>query len=126
MNQTNIQANIPTENQSKMHSKNEQKSTREWLSLRVSSDEKSTIIEQANFTGLSTSEYIRRKLFGGRPITAQMDEAVIRELRRIGGLLKHNFTILREAKVDAIQIQNMNNAYHELVQCINTISSPNR
>ncbi len=120
------QINIPTESQPKKHSRSEQKNTKEWLTLRVNFTEKTNVIEQANLAGLSTSEYIRRKLFGGRPVIAQTDETVIRELRRIGGLLKHNFSTLREAKVDAIQIQNMNDAYHELVQCINTISSPNR
>ena len=46
---------------------------------------------------MSTSEYIRRKIFGGRPLIARTDAVMIQELRRIGGLLKHNFETLRQA-----------------------------
>ena len=38
--------------------------------------------------GLSVSELVRRRYFG-KPILASTDRATIRELRRIGGLLKH-------------------------------------
>jgi hypothetical protein len=44
---------------------------------------------------------MRRRFFGGRPILARTDASVVRELRRIGGLLKHNFETLRQAKMAA-------------------------
>lgn len=34
---------------------------------------------------------MRRLFFGGRPIIARTDDQTIRELRRLGGLLKHHF-----------------------------------
>ena len=46
-------------------------------------------MEQAAIAGLSVSEYMRRLFFGGRPIVARTDSQMIRELRRMGGLLKH-------------------------------------
>ena len=69
------------------------------VGFRVTSQEKNRLEEQAELCGLTASEYLRRRFFGGRPIVAHMDEAMIRELRRIGGLLKHNFEALRS--VDA-------------------------
>ena len=45
----------------------------------------------------SQSQYIRRLCFGGRPVTSRTDSQTIRELRRLGGLLKHNFESVREA-----------------------------
>ena len=64
---------------------------RQWLTLRVSPEEKQRVAEQAALAGLSASEYMRRNVFGGRPIVAAADEAMLRELRRVGGLLKHHF-----------------------------------
>ena len=54
-------------------------------------------MRQADAAGISVSEYIRRLCFGGRPITSRTDSQTIRELRRLGGLLKHNFENVREA-----------------------------
>ena len=64
--------------------------------IRMSPAENQRIIEYAEISGISVSEYIRRKCFGGRPITAYTDLASIRELRRLGGLLKYNFETVRE------------------------------
>lgn len=64
---------------------------RQWLTLRVSVEEKQRVEQQAAIAGLSASEYMRRNVFGGRPIVAAADEAILRELRRVGGLLKHHF-----------------------------------
>lgn len=66
-------------------------------SLWVSEGEAKQIEEQASVAGLSVSECLRRRGFGGRPVVAQTDMNTIRELRRIGGLLKHHFETLREA-----------------------------
>jgi len=67
------------------------------VGFRVTSREKSRISEQAEMAGLTVSEYLRRRFLGGRPIVAHTDAVMIRELKRIGGLLKHNFETLRDA-----------------------------
>ena len=65
--------------------------------LRLSAEENERLARQADAAGISVSEYIRRLCFGGRPITSRTDSQTIRELRRLGGLLKHNFESVREA-----------------------------
>ena len=65
--------------------------------LRLSAEENERLARQADAAGISVSEYIRRLCFGGRPITSCTDNQTIRELRRLGGLLKHNFESVREA-----------------------------
>lgn len=57
--------------------------------VRLSESEDARLVEQAAIAGLSVSEYMRRLFFGGRPIIASTDDQMIRELRRMGGLLKH-------------------------------------
>ena len=64
--------------------------------LRLSAEENEILARQADAAGISVSEYIRRLCFGGRPITSRTDSQTIRELRRLGGLLKHNFDTVRE------------------------------
>lgn len=56
--------------------------------LRLTQAEKARLLEDAQTAGLSLSEYVRRRALG-RSVTAHADEAVIRELRRLGGLVKH-------------------------------------
>ena len=65
--------------------------------LRLSAEENERLARQADAAGISVSEYIRRICFGGRPITSRTDNQTIRELRRLGGLLKHNFESVRAA-----------------------------
>ncbi len=65
--------------------------------LRLSAEENERLARLADTAGISVSEYIRRLCFGGRPITSRTDGQTIRELRRRGGLLKHNFENVREA-----------------------------
>ena len=65
--------------------------------LRLSAEENERLARQADAAGISVSEYIRRLCFGCRPITSRTDSQTIRELRRLGGLLKHNFENVREA-----------------------------
>ena len=65
--------------------------------LRLSAEENERLARQADAAGISVSEYIRRLCFGGRPVTSRTDNQTIRELRRLGGLLKHNFESVREA-----------------------------
>ena len=66
--------------------------------LRLSPEEDRKLTQQAELAGLSISEYMRRRFFGGRPITAKADAQTVRELRRLGGLLKHNFETVRQAE----------------------------
>ena len=65
--------------------------------LRISTEENERLARLADTAGISVSEYIRRLCFGGRPITSRTDSQTIRELRRLGGLLKHNFESVRSA-----------------------------
>ncbi|MDM7322018.1 MAG: MobB mobilization protein [Gammaproteobacteria bacterium] len=58
------------------------------ISVRMSRAEKQRLVEDADFAGLSVSEYARRRIFR-RPIMAATDAAMIKELRRLGGLIKH-------------------------------------
>ena len=58
------------------------------LNLRLTADEKAKLKEDADLAGLSMSELVRRRYFG-RPIIASSDAIMLKELRRLGGLLKH-------------------------------------
>ncbi|KXV61223.1 MobB mobilization protein [Acetobacter senegalensis] len=58
------------------------------VNVRLTTDEKDRLKEDATLAGVSVSELVRRRYFG-RPIVAHTDIAMIRELRRLGGLLKH-------------------------------------
>ena len=63
--------------------------------LRLTSEEENRLTRQAATAGISVSEYMRRLFFGGRPIIARTDDQTIRELRRLGGLLKHHFEVVK-------------------------------
>ena len=58
------------------------------INVRLTSAEKAKLKEDADLAGLSMSELVRRRYFG-RPIIASADAVMLKELRRIGGLLKH-------------------------------------
>lgn len=58
------------------------------INVRLTCSEKDKLKEDAKLAGLSMSELVRRRYFG-RPIIANADALMIKELRRIGGLLKH-------------------------------------
>ena len=64
--------------------------------LRRTGEEDARLSGQAAIAGISVSEYMRRLFFGGRPLVAKTDGQTIRELRRLGGLLKYNFEAVRE------------------------------
>ena len=63
--------------------------------LRLTAEEDKKLTRQAETAGISVSEYMRRLFFGGRPIIARTDDQTIRELRRLGGLLKHHFDMVK-------------------------------
>jgi hypothetical protein len=58
------------------------------INVRLTAAEKARLKEDADLAGVSMSELVRRRYFG-RPIVANSDAVMIKELRRIGGLVKH-------------------------------------
>jgi hypothetical protein len=92
-----------------------------WVTMRVTLEEKKRLAEQAAIAGLSVSEYLRRRFFGGRPIVAHADAWMIRELRRLGGLLKYNFETLRQAGADRELFRQQENVLTEIAKTINRI-----
>ena len=92
------------------------------ITLRVTVEEKTRLTEQAEIAGLSLSEYMRRRFFGGRPLAAHADLTAVAELRRIGGLLKHNFETLRQAKAPPDILERQEDALRKLVWAIQKIS----
>ncbi len=58
------------------------------VTFRVSEKDRKDLVEQASAAGLSVSAYIRRRALG-HPVLSRADAAMIRELRRQGGLIKH-------------------------------------
>lgn len=58
------------------------------INVRLTTAEKARLKEDADLAGLSMSELVRRRYFG-KPIIANADVVMLKELRRIGGLLKH-------------------------------------
>ncbi|MDE7063894.1 MAG: hypothetical protein K2O70_00260 [Desulfovibrionaceae bacterium] len=90
------------------------------LTLRMTAEEKTRIREQADIAGLSLSEYARRRFFGGT-IAAYTDVKAVGELRRIGGLLKHNFTTLRQANMPPDILERQEDALRKLVWLIQKI-----
>ena len=91
------------------------------VTLRVTMEEKMRLAEQASIAGLSVSEYIRRRFFGGRPLIAHTDEMMIRELRRLGGLLKHNFETLRQAGASHEHLREQEETLRRIVGAIDRI-----
>ena len=72
------------------HISTDRRLTRE-CHLRYSAADYDSLIQDARAAGLSVSEYVRRRSLG-RPVLAQTDMAICRELARLGGLLKHLYT----------------------------------
>ena len=58
------------------------------VNVRLTTAEKAALKEAADLAGLSVSEYVRRRALG-RAVLAQADAVTIKELRRLGGLVKH-------------------------------------
>jgi len=60
------------------------------IDFRVTTEERREIQEQAEASGLSISQYVRRRALGRR-VDSVTDIKMISELRRQGGLLKKIF-----------------------------------
>ncbi len=93
------------------------------ITVRFMDKELELLTRQSEVAELSLSEYIRRRLFGGRPLVAHTDANTVRELRRIGGLLKHNFDTLRQAKASYECLQQQEHALRMLAIAISEIGS---
>jgi hypothetical protein len=61
------------------------------VNVRMTVSEKARLKEEAEIAGLTVSQLVRRRSLGRR-VVAATDAAMIRELRRLGGLLKHIHT----------------------------------
>lgn len=95
---------------------------RKWVTIRVTDEEKTRLTRQAEIAGLNISDYMRRRFFGGRPLVAHVDISTIAELRKLGGLLKHNFEALRQAKAPESLFERQEEALRDLVWLIQKIS----
>ena len=62
----------------------------EHINIRVTPKELRQIQEQAEISGLTISEYSRRRISGHR-VVSKIEREMIFELRRQGGLIKHIF-----------------------------------
>jgi hypothetical protein len=71
-----------------MQRKNEIEKLDYFVNVRTTRGEKELLKEDAELAGLGVSELIRRRYLG-KKIVPSADLAVLRELRRQGGLLKH-------------------------------------
>ena len=58
------------------------------VNVRLTSAEKERLRDDADMAALSMSALVRARYFG-RPVIAHADQVMIKELRRLGGLLKH-------------------------------------
>jgi hypothetical protein len=56
--------------------------------LRLSEEESQQLRALASAAGLSASDFMRARALG-RPVVSRTDATTVRELRRLGGLLKH-------------------------------------
>ena len=99
-------------------------SSKLWVTVRVSPEEKARLEQQADMAGLSVSAYLRRRFFGGRPLIAHTDAMMIRELRRIGGLLKHNFETLRQSGAGVDMLSRQERALELLISAIEHLGVP--
>ena len=89
--------------------------------LRLTAEEEDRLTRQAATAGISVSEYMRRLFFGGRPIIAKTDDLTIRELRRLGGLLKHHFEGVKRAGNPAT-LSELDAALREIRRAIEALS----
>ena len=89
--------------------------------LRLTAVEDERITRQAETAGISISEYMRRLFFGGRPIIARTDDQTIRELRRLGGLLKHHFDMVKRTGSTGTLVE-LDAALRQIRQAIETLS----
>ncbi len=89
--------------------------------LRLTAGEDEKLTRQAVTAGISVSEYMRRLFFGGRPIITRTDDQTIRELRRLGGLLKHHFDVVKRTECTST-LAELDAALREIRRAIEALS----
>ena len=89
--------------------------------VRITRAEDEKLQRQAAVAHISVAEYMRRLFFGGRPIIARTDDQTIRELRRLGGLLKHHFDVVKRTG-NAATLAELDAALREVRRAIEALS----
>ncbi len=102
---------------------NKQRHLSKRITIRLTEDEARRLHEYTDIAQVSISDYVRKRLYGGRPLIPKTDLLMINELRRIGGLLKHNFTTLREANAPQECFDRQEHALQELVKAVRSIGT---
>lgn len=105
----------------KKTSKEEKEKRAESVTVRLTSTEKKRLKELHNLEA-NKSDYIRSRIFGGRPLIAKTDHKMILQLGRLGGLLKSNFQTLRQANAGKEQLQNQEEVLRKIGRLIDEIS----
>lgn len=87
----------------------------ERMYIRLTPNELEDLREQAKLSGLSLSEYVRRRI-SGRKVKSRIELKMLSELRRQGGLLKYVFEESRGMYSDktAVALDNLNSFIKEL------------
>ena len=85
------------------------------VDIRVTREERREIQGHAEASGLSVSEYVRRRTLGRR-VDSVIDVRMLSELRRQGGLLKNIFIELNGvySEETAVSIENIN----KIIECL--------
>jgi len=85
------------------------------IKVRLPEEDHARLAEDAQIAELTISEIVRRRYFG-RPILAHADMVTVRELRRLGGLLKLSLSTGNRAEIQ--------NALGALGKAIDRLSRP--
>lgn len=85
------------------------------LNVRLPAGELARIKDDAEMSNMSMSEIVRCRYFG-KPVIAKHDELMIKELRRVGGLLKlvHTESNGSYSKETAAALSQVSNLIKEL------------
>lgn len=86
-----------------------------FVNSRYTMDELLEITEQAQIAGISRSAFVRKRALGHK-IVSNTDLTILRELRRIGGLIKHLYS-------QGLKSNEMDNAWDSLQSLFKTISN---
>lgn len=92
----------------------------ERVTLRLAADEKDRLRSDADLAGLSVSEIVRRHYFG-RPIIANADLVMVKEMRRMGGLMKHLHN-----ESDGAYSKQTSDAINAIVKYIDTLTAKHK
>jgi hypothetical protein len=90
--------------------------------VRLSDYEEVRLKEQADVAGLPVAAYMRRIFASSAPVIAHTDQVAIRELRRMGGLLKNNFGALRQAGAEKALLEYQEELLRETKRVINQLA----